>query len=224
MTTHPSNSTRSFFIWNVVRKGSALGFVAIILSCSSPFSNLPPYDLPPENTSLDPSEVRPPSLAFLCGYWVGDTPHPDSAVLLDLNFGNLSPSDPIDRPLEVDRDLIRRHGGRILRVFQFPAFRVWIRAGAIPALVHESRRQVSVLRVADPRRFDWQFTVLYRASHPYTDDDEVKLTALGARITHRLAALNMLAGVIPNRMVPGLRSDKNVVSVEGAPPWPNCST
>lgn len=196
---------------------------AAIHACSSPLSPLPAFQLPPEDTSLSLSALRPPDTAFLCGTWIGAVPHPDSAILLDLAFGNLSPSDPLDRPASADREIITRHGGRILYTFAFPAFRVWIRAGEVPGLVAESRRLVSVLRVAAPRRFDWPFVVIYRASQPYTESDEARLASLGARIHYRFDAFNMLGGVIPNRRVPALRGDANVELVEGVPPWPLCN-
>lgn len=193
-------------------------------SCGSPVSPLPSFELPPSDTSLSPSAVRPPTTAFLCGHWLGIAPHSDSAILLDLLFGRLSENDPIDRIASGDRPLVEQHGGRVLYAFHFPAVRVWIRAGQVPKLVDASQRLLSVFAVADPRRFDWQFAVKYRASHPYTAQDEAKLATLGARIDRRFDSINMLGGVIPNRSVPTLRADPNVEFVEGLPPFPLCSS
>lgn len=118
---------------------------------------------------------------------------------------------------------MEQHGGRILYTFHFPAVRVWIRAGDVSALASQAGPAISVLGVADPRRFDWQFIASYRQSHPYNAQDESTLVALGSRIDYRLDVINALGGVIPDRSVATLRRDPNVEIVEGVPPFGFCS-
>jgi hypothetical protein len=183
-----------------------------------------PYTLPAPDTSLDPTHLVDEPLIYGCGQWFGSGPPTDTAVLVDVSWGRVSPSDPGDAPTPAQRAIVENAGGYVLYNFHFHAMRVWIPTTRMPILdAAAPAPNSSILAVPNSRRFDWPVLVTYRDTYHFTAQDETTFVHLGGRLEYVLAAGNVLGGHIPDRSVPTLRADPHVLVVEGAPPYSGCN-
>jgi hypothetical protein len=170
----------------------------------------PDYELPPPDPSLDPAHLRVGTPLYDCSGWLSARPT-DARVLVDVFFGRRSAADPADQPRQESLRSVTDLGGEVLFEFPFPAARVWIETGNVPALVDRNIASY-VATVPDPTRYDWDIGVAF--SHDLTQADSVRFVELGGRVMHVLIYIRALEGYLPSRSVPTFRATEGVAYVE----------
>lgn len=191
-------------------------------ACSDATAPIDDFELPAPDTSLDADRlVIGEYLATPCafekfGNGLVELRDREEWALVDVFFGRMSASDPLDRATEEDLDLIRAHGGRTLHVFNVRAVRARMLLSRIPDLVGPDRlgekHWIAVRDVPDATRYDLEIGVGFR--RPLNDADTDLIEELGGRVTHRFDFINGLSGLLPDRSVPELRANPDVSYVE----------
>ena len=174
--------------------------------------------LPPADTSLDPARLVINAPLYVCNRWWNRAPLPSGmSVIVDVKFGRLTSTDPLDRPLEPHRRRVLSRGAKILHTFQLPAYRISILSDSIPSLSDYDR--VVVYEVRSLSRYDWRVLVNYDTAHQVDANDEARFVAHGGRITARWPSINAIGGDLPDRSLPILRADGRIRFVEADHPF-----
>lgn len=191
-------------------------------ACTDPvaLNDLPPddYQLPPPDTSLDPDRLSVGAiLATPCAFGkLGNglehlrSQHEWRTV--DIFFGH-STQAPLDRPLQIDVDHVRSHGGRVLYQFNVPMVRARMFVSRIPDLVREGE-WIIVREVPDDTRYDVE-PVTVGFSPPLTDGHVELYESLGGRVTQRSDRIHTLYGVLPDRSISVLREQPDAEWLQG---------
>lgn len=193
------------------------------IACSDATAPVDDYELPEPDTTLAADRlVIGEYLATPCAFlvWPGDglahLRDREEWAIVDVFFGRLSTTEPMDRATEFDLDVIHDQGGRILHVFNVPAVRVRMLLSRVPDLVTVDRvreeRWITVREVPDATRYDLQVGVGFR--RPLRDADIELIESLGGRVTHRFDFINGISGMLPDRSIPDLRANPDVAYVE----------
>ena len=163
-----------------------------------------PFPLPLPDTSLDPAALQLGGVWFTyCTGWrkTPPTPYamssrPPAVVLVDLLFHRYSSAEPEDRPQPEHLDSVRAYGGQVLFQFAFPGARVLIPSGGVSSLARSGLIN-HARAVADLRRYDWQFIVVF--NRPVQPSDSAMFVALGGRVRYIYTyVLQGIAGDLPN--------------------------
>ena len=191
----------------------------LVSACHNPVA-VPEAEIPPV-LGIDSAVVGP--LLYACGRWREDYDPPKGRMIVDLFFGRSGPEAPPDCPLADQVEMVERHGGEILHVFNFPAVRVDIRSSRIPDLYSSGLINLVGRGVPYRDRYDWPVLVWYE-EYP-TAYEYQRFEDLGGRITKVLPHFPSLAGDLPDASFPLLRADSGVESVEASgiycrPPLP----
>lgn len=185
---------------------------ASLAACVGPTEYASPLEsLPLRDLTLDPTLITPPSIVYACGRWTpADAPRA-GWVLVDVQFGRRSDADPLDRPRDADVALVGRHGGRVVHRFHAPVVRAWMETARIPELA-AAGHFVAVLDVPDAARYDVPVIASYHA--PVRDADVRAFERLGGLVTRRFDVSPLIAGIVPDHSLPGLRREAAVDFVE----------
>jgi hypothetical protein len=166
---------------------------------------------------LDPKQIQIGEILYdKCSGWgSGRMPRPytplDRPIVVDIYFsgpgGNLTPG---------HEQNVAAHGGRILYRYQLAVIRAEIRPSQIERVATAGGLFFSgnvnhVRSVPDPERMDLEILALYRG--PIRDSDLQRITKLGARVKHVLAATDVIVADIPDQAIRALRSDTSVIYV-----------
>lgn len=185
------------------------GVLLIAADCRQP-STVEQYQLPEEDLSLDPDSLAQHMLLYGClpdaprfGWGPGGKPSTEY-ILADIELFVPGSDGPWEYPRADRLELVRRHGGRVLKVLNLPAARIHIPTSKLPGLV----AAVGVARtVPNARRYDWPVAVILNAST--TPADLARFEELGGRVRRQFGG-NMYSGMIPNRSIPALRNEAAV--------------
>lgn len=186
--------------------------LALAAACHEPTAPTPPV-LPEPDTVLDPARVvLGDILAGPCGYSSHLSEREEWAVV-DVFF-HKGADDDADGPAAEHIEMVEAYGGVVLRRFNVPAVRAWIRLDHVPALGQRGG-SVIVYGVPDLRRYDYR--VIARYDRSLRDSDVDRFEELGGRVRHRLDSIDAIAGALPDRAVPMLRvsADLRYVKPEG---------
>lgn len=198
---------------SIARLASAALVFAFLAGCRNSSGPEDGCELPPPDASLDPAALRIGAAIFACGRW-GEGGKPSEAeVTVDIFFGRRGPEAPPDRPVAEHLSSITDRGGTVCHEFNFPAARARMDKDRIPEL-DADWPDASVHEVPDLRRYDWIVIVGYR--RPLEEADSVRFVALGGRVEYRLEFIDAIAGPLPDRSIPELRSLEDVEYVEAA--------
>lgn len=189
----------------------------------SPDLSLTPddYELPPPDTSLDPSRLTVGDyIATPCAKYPGAGMRGDGFAYLrgrkewatvDVFFGRGTAEGPWGEPTSDDIDLVRSHGGRVLYSFHVPAVRARMVLSRIPDLVLQGY-WITVRDVPDATRYDVRMSVGF--TRPITPDDVELFESLGGRVDYYWEFIDAIAGVLPDRSIAVFRSRPDVSWVE----------
>lgn len=185
-------------------------------------------ELPDEDLSLDPRDLRIGPLAYACNQWLGGRrPEADTLVVdIFFNFVNGGIEQPgevaVDRPVMADRRLIEKAGGVILKTFNLAGVRAWFPTDSIPAFQADPRQPL-VRRVPDLRRYDARVIILYRRNDQWPEDS-LEIVRLGGLVSFpmQLPGPASASAFLPNRSLPVLRNNRNVAEVRVSWGLPTC--
>lgn len=186
-------------------------------ACSDLVGPTDDFELPEPDTSLDPDRlsvgeyIATPCAFGKQGNRLAHLRGQHEWALVDIYFGRSSPEGPWGPPTANDIRLVRSHGGTVHHRFNLPAVRARIRLSRIPGLVEEGF-WITVRDVPDATRYDVPLIVGF--NRPLQDADVDLFVSLGGRINHRFDFINALAGVLPDRSIPGFQSRSDVQYVE----------
>lgn len=185
-------------------------------------------ELPEENLSLDPRDLRIGPFAYPCLDWPeGRRPDADWLVVdifwWFVNGGIEQPNDvAVDRPVMADRRRIEKAGGVILKTFNLAGVRAWFPTDSIPTIQAEPRVPI-VRHVVDLRRYDVDVFIRYRRDDQWPQDS-VEIAKLGGRIVIPMQLPGPASAVasMPNRSLPTLRRNPNVAEVVHSGGFSSC--
>jgi hypothetical protein len=167
------------FSEGALRLASALVFLTL-LGCGILEPRLP-FDLPEENLSTDPADLRPGDFVWECERWWRGRPAADEIMVDVLFFPQVYPPPDVPHPTAKQRGLVERLGGVIVRPFDFAGLRVWMRTDSVLKLA-EMRRDslypIQLYSVPDARRYDLYVSVVFASD---TDFRSGRAPVHGAR-------------------------------------------
>jgi hypothetical protein len=180
-----------------------------------------PFELPEENLSTDPADLRPGDFVWECERWWRGRPAADEIMVDVLFIPQVYPPPDVPHPTAKQRGLVERLGGVIVRPFNFAGLRVWMQTDSVLKLA-EMRRDslypIQLFTVPDPRRYDPYVDILFASD---TDFDRVALRFSelgGVVILHGVP--NSAVLILPNRAIPEVRRLPGVASVYPSYPLP----
>lgn len=193
--------------------------LAILLtgSCIGTTEPTDDFELPPPDTSLDPSRlVVGQYMATPCAFtaWGDQLAHLRDRrewALVDIAFGRSTAEEPDNGPSEDDVALVASHGGRVLYAFHLPIVRARMMLSRIPDLVREGY-WITVREVPNAARYDVELSVGF--TRPLADADTEMFESLGGRVTYRWEFTNAIAGVLPDRSIAHYQQRSDVEWVE----------
>jgi len=198
----------------------AFGILAVLAAlgaaCGELLAPVDDYQLPPPDTSLDTNRLSIGSyIATPCAFYGGDRlaslRERQEWATVDVFFGRPTPPAPGEGPSAGEAQLVRSHGGRVLYTFNVPAVRARIILAKIPDLV-ERGFWITVRDVPDPTRYDLRLIVGF--DRALTDADVALFQSLGGRVQYRWDNTRAIAGVLPDRSIPALRSQTDIRYLE----------
>lgn len=202
--------------------GVSIGAAA---ACSDPTVPIDDFELPAPDASLDADRLAVGEyLATPCdfgkfGDGLVDLRDRHEWVLVDVFFGRMSETAPMDRVTEADLEVIRDREGRILHVFDLPGVRARILLSRVRDLVSLDRQReghwITIRDVPDATRYDVEVSVGFR--RPLGDADIAWIEELGGRVTHHVdlvSGQSLLTALLPDRSIAELRAHPDVWYVE----------
>lgn len=160
-------------------------------------------DLPPQNHSLDPADLRFGALVGDCQGWSGGSRPPGTHLLADVFFT----TDQFATHPNVEQfNLVRQRGGSIVFEYHLPGYRVWIPIDSIPSFPHATIRYVP-----DPSRYDARVAIRF-GPDSVPDPDLAEIGRLGGRVTDLIVGFYAEV-LLPDASVPALRELRGVESL-----------
>lgn len=158
---------------------------------------------------LDPADYVLPGVQYACQRWLPDAPAVELG-LFDIYWGRQGSAVADDRPTEEHHLLVQTLGGIVTHEFHVRMIRALIAPGRVPELGAGVVRGVPLAR-------DYPVDVFVHFENGIDEDVVTAIESGDGRIMNRFDNLAIIAAVVPDAMIPTLRSRRSVTEVEGVP-------